>query len=80
MLNKRVPIPMITGILVNHAHRVTEFSSEAFILRMFRTSNHEGFIKAFSDEPESFANGIWKLEKSMKVLYQRFVHLWPRYD
>jgi DNA excision repair protein ERCC-4 len=68
----------ITGLIVNHAHRVSETSAEAFILRLFRNENKEGFIRAFSDEPESFANGIWKLEKSMKTLYQRHVYLWPR--
>lgn len=80
MLNKRIPVNMVTGILINHAHRITEVSPEAFILRLFRNDNQQGFIRAFSDEPESFAAGIWRLEKTMKVLYQRHVHLWPRFD
>jgi DNA excision repair protein ERCC-4 len=79
MLNKRIPVDLVTGILINHAHRITEISPEAFILRLYRNENQQGFIRAFSDEPESFATGIWKLEKSMKVLYQRHVHLWPRF-
>ena len=79
-LNERIPVSLITGILVNHAHRVSEFSSEAFVLRLFRSKNNTGWIKAISDEPEAFVSGIWKLEKSLKVLYQRHVSLWPRFQ
>lgn len=79
-LNDRIPINLITGIFVNHAHRVTEFSSEAFVLRLFRSKNNTGWIKAISDEPEVFVQGIWKLEKSLKLLYQRHVSLWPRFQ
>ncbi|KAJ1563698.1 DNA repair endonuclease XPF, partial [Nowakowskiella sp. JEL0078] len=39
LLNKLFPVNIITGIIVNHAHRVTENSTEAFILRLFRDEN-----------------------------------------
>ncbi|CAG8453665.1 10156_t:CDS:10 [Dentiscutata heterogama] len=60
LLTKRIPSYLITGILVNHAERVNETSIEAFILRVYKEENQacnllcEGFIKAFSDSPESF--------------------------
>jgi len=59
--------------------RVSATSTEAFILRLFRQSNSEGFIKAFSDSPESFSSGFATLEKTMKLLYLRKVNLWPRW-
>ncbi|KAI8914895.1 hypothetical protein DFJ77DRAFT_463850 [Powellomyces hirtus] len=79
MLNKIVPVNKILGIIVNHAHRVTDTSTEAFILRLYRDDNKEGFIKALSDEPEAFTRGYWKLERSMKTLFLRHVFLWPRF-
>ncbi|KAI9208291.1 uncharacterized protein BJ171DRAFT_438598 [Polychytrium aggregatum] len=79
LLNKVVPVEKITGIIVNHAHRVTETSTEAFILRLFRTDNKVGFIKAFSDDPELFV-GLLKLERAMRTLYLRRVFLWPRFQ
>ncbi|GJJ69930.1 DNA excision repair protein ERCC-4 [Entomortierella parvispora] len=79
LLTSRIPSQLITGILVANAHRVTATSTEAFILRLFRQSNSEGFIKAFSDSPESFSSGFATLEKTMKLLYLRKVNLWPRF-
>ncbi|KAI9027831.1 hypothetical protein DFJ74DRAFT_660580 [Hyaloraphidium curvatum] len=80
MLNDQIPLELVSGILVNHAHRVHETSTEAFILRLFRQKNKVGFIKAFSDCPEDFVRGMWKLEKSMKALYLRRVFLHPRFE
>jgi DNA excision repair protein ERCC-4 len=39
LLNKRIVPQDISGILVYHAHRVLETSTEAFILRLFRQGN-----------------------------------------
>lgn len=112
LLTGRVPVQLITGILVANAHRytaifllychrkivhkyyrsmvltgvawfnmhsrVTESTTEAFILRLFRQSNAEGFIKAFSDQPETLSTGFATLEKTLKLLYLRKVNLWPR--
>ncbi|KAG0068403.1 hypothetical protein BGZ89_004769 [Linnemannia elongata] len=79
LLTGRVPVQLITGILVANAHRVTESTTEAFILRLFRQSNAEGFIKAFSDQPETLSTGFATLEKTLKLLYLRKVNLWPRF-
>lgn len=51
LLNKRVPVTGIKGIVVWDAHRVGENSNEAFILRLYRQDNREGFIKGLSDSP-----------------------------
>ncbi|KAF8925803.1 hypothetical protein BGZ58_000472 [Dissophora ornata] len=79
LLTGRIPVHLITGILVANAHRVSATSTEAFILRLFRQGNSEGFVKAFSDHPESFSVGFATLEKTLKLLYLRKVNLWPRF-
>ncbi|KAJ3393187.1 hypothetical protein HDU84_002535 [Entophlyctis sp. JEL0112] len=81
LLNKVIPVDLISGVLVCHAHRITEASAEAFILRLVRESNKVAFIRAFSENPESLTNTgvIWKLEKTMKLLFLRKVFFWPRF-
>ncbi|KAG0366786.1 hypothetical protein BC939DRAFT_406825 [Gamsiella multidivaricata] len=79
LLTGRIPVHLVTGILVANAHRVTATSTEAFILRLFRQDNSEGFVKAFSDQPETFSMGFATLEKTLKLLYLRKVNLWPRF-
>jgi DNA excision repair protein ERCC-4 len=63
LLTRRAPIPSMSGILVWDAHKVSEISSEAFILRLFRQENKHGFIKGISDSPDSFGGGFFKVEK-----------------
>jgi DNA excision repair protein ERCC-4 len=57
----------VHGILVANAHRVSDASTEAFILRLFREGNPHGFVKAFSDEPEALSRGFGKAEAVLKV-------------
>ncbi|KAJ1675673.1 DNA repair protein RAD16, partial [Spiromyces aspiralis] len=54
-------------------------STEAFILRLYRESNEQGFTKALSDAPTAFTTGFAPLEKILKALKLRRVHLWPRF-
>lgn len=70
---------MITGLLVNDAHRVSETSIEAFIIRLYREQNREGFIKAFSDDASALASGFNKMEQVLKHLYVRHAFLYPRF-
>ncbi|CAG8504551.1 10589_t:CDS:10 [Paraglomus brasilianum] len=79
ILTKRISVEKITGIIVNHAERVTETSTEAFILRIFRQENENGFIKAFSDSPEAFVTGFSPLQTTMQCLQLRTVFIWPRF-
>ena len=39
MLMDRLPIDLVTGILVYKAHKVIETSQEAFIIRLYRQKN-----------------------------------------
>ncbi|PWN19517.1 hypothetical protein BCV69DRAFT_284143 [Microstroma glucosiphilum] len=79
MLNKTVPVDLITGIVVLHAEDVTPTSSVAFIARIYRRTNKDGFLKAFSDDADSFAMGLSPLQTVMGQLQIRKVELWPRF-
>lgn len=70
----------ITGIVVMHAEKIIIATSvEAFVLRIFRQKNRNGFIKAFSDVPEPFTTGFSPLANMLKNLFLRTPLLWPRY-
>jgi DNA excision repair protein ERCC-4 len=60
-------------------YRISETSIESFVIRVFRERNREGFIKAFSENPEQLQNGFGKLERLMKMLFIRKLYLWPRF-
>ncbi|CAE7073980.1 unnamed protein product [Rhizoctonia solani] len=79
MLKKDIPTEKITGIVVMHAEKCSQLSLEAFIMRLYRDSNTEGFIKAFSDQPEQFTYGMSPLKTIMKELHLRKVHIYPRF-
>lgn len=75
----------IEGIFIVHAENVTEQSTEAFILRIFRTQKQlaspeqPGFVKALSDSPEMLLSGFAKVDKVLKALYIRRLILYPRF-
>ncbi|KAF8754590.1 ERCC4 domain [Rhizoctonia solani] len=63
MLKKDIPTEKVTGIVVMHAEKY----------------GTEGFIKAFSDQPEQFTYGMSPLKTIMKELHLRKVHIYPRF-
>jgi DNA excision repair protein ERCC-4 len=79
-LTDRIPIDLITGLLVYRAHRITDSSSESFIIRLYRDKNKTGFIKGFSDSSLDFSRGYNQLECVMKNLFLRHVYLYPRFQ
>ncbi|KAL0081166.1 hypothetical protein J3Q64DRAFT_1850905 [Phycomyces blakesleeanus] len=80
MLLRRVPIPLISGIIVANAHRVRSDAMEELILNVYRKENEQGFIKAFSDNPSPFVSGFAPLQTILKSLRLRKVQLWPRFQ
>ncbi len=70
----------ITGVIVLHAENVVATSVEAFILRQYRQTNKTGFLKAFSDSPESFTAGFAPLATYLRNLFLRQVALYPRFQ
>ncbi|KAI0885964.1 DNA repair protein [Annulohypoxylon maeteangense] len=69
----------ITGLIVLHADKVIATSLEAFILRVYRQKNKNGFLKAFSDNPDPFTIGFSPLATIMRNLFLRKTSLWPRF-
>ena len=62
LLKKRLP-SNVSGVVVWSAERVSETSMEAFILRLFHEQHPDAFIKAFSENADSFISGFMKIEK-----------------
>lgn len=52
---------------------------EAFIVRVYRQFNKNGFLKAFSDTPEPFTTGFAPLSNMLRHLFLRKPSLWPRF-
>ncbi|CCU97573.1 unnamed protein product [Malassezia sympodialis ATCC 42132] len=58
-------------MVVLRAERVLPTSLEAFIIRLYRQENKDGFLKAFSNNAESFASGFSTLQTIMGQLHLR---------
>jgi len=69
----------VSGLLVMHAERVIATSIEAFIVRIYRQHNRDGFLKAFSDNPEAFTSGFSPLAKMLRNLFLNKTALFPRF-
>eukprot|EP00977_Amphora_coffeiformis_P017512 scaffold5771_cov171-Amphora_coffeaeformis.AAC.29 len=82
ILSNVVTSQQITGLLVYHAHQVTEQSTEAFIIRIFQSQKQpygSGFVKAFCEHPDALLQGFAKIDKVMKALHVRKLYLMPRF-
>lgn len=80
LLNERVPLARLSGIIFLNAHRLSDACTESFIARLYRAGNRKGFIRAFSDKPQAMISGFSKTERIMRSLYVRKLHLWPRFQ
>jgi DNA excision repair protein ERCC-4 len=70
----------IDGILIWRAELVTDKSTEAFILRIYKSQKQlKGFVKAFSQEPAQLNMGFSQIDKIRKALYVRGLYLYPRF-
>ena len=92
LLNGTANAKSIDGMLVAHAENVDESSTEAFILRIFRSQKYfmensatstavhsNGFIKAFSDNATSLVAGFARTEKILRNLQVPNIYLYPRF-
>jgi DNA excision repair protein ERCC-4 len=75
-----VDVSKVTGIVVLHAESCTAKELEPFILRVYREKNKTGFIKAFSDVPETFTYGFSPLSAMLRNLFLRKTALYPRFQ
>ncbi|XP_046744013.1 DNA repair endonuclease XPF isoform X1 [Diprion similis] len=79
LLKNRVPLKLVTGILVYRAHNILNSFQEAFALRLYRQNNKTGFIKAFTNSALAFTVGFAQVERVMKSLFVKQLYLWPRF-
>lgn len=79
LLSDRVPIDLISGIIVYKAHKIYNDCLMSFILRLYRMKNKKGFVKALSQNSQSFFGDYGKLDKIMRALFVTSLHLWPRF-
>ncbi|KAI9218576.1 hypothetical protein BC828DRAFT_388220 [Blastocladiella britannica] len=79
LLSEKVPVAMITGVLVRNAERVAPMTTEAFILRLVRLENSQAFIRAFTEHAERLLGGLSHLERLMGALQLRTLLAWPRF-
>ncbi|XP_028762572.1 DNA repair endonuclease UVH1 isoform X2 [Neltuma alba] len=80
LLTNKLPTSSIAGLVILNAHSLSETSTEAFIVRIIRSFNRDAYIRAFSDKPHAMVSGFAKVERTMKCLYIRKLHLWPRFQ
>ncbi|KAL0961548.1 hypothetical protein HGRIS_006487 [Hohenbuehelia grisea] len=80
ILQSDIPTHLITGLLILHAEKVTALALEAFIVRLYRQKNKDGFLKAFTDEPEHITSGFAPLNSIMKELQLKRVHIYARFQ
>ncbi|KAI4327200.1 hypothetical protein L6164_019689 [Bauhinia variegata] len=80
LLTNKLPTSNIAGLILPNAHSLSETSTEAFIVRILRSLNPDAYIRAFSDKPHAMVSGFAKAERTMKCLYVRKLHLWPRFQ
>ncbi|XP_031784580.1 DNA repair endonuclease XPF isoform X2 [Nasonia vitripennis] len=79
LLKNRVPLNLVSGMLVYRAHSILNSHQEAFALRLYRKTNKTGFIKAFTNSALAFTVGFAQVEQVMKKLYVKKLYLWPRF-
>ena len=79
LLTDRLPASRVAGLVVANGHRVTDESGEAFVVRLFRSGNRRGFVRALTDRPGDLSRGFHGLERAMKALMVRHLNLWPRF-
>ncbi|KIO31852.1 hypothetical protein M407DRAFT_217107 [Tulasnella calospora MUT 4182] len=79
LLLKDIPVELITGMVILHAEKVTPTSLECFVVRLFRKENKDGFVKAFSDQPEQFTQGMFPLKSVITELQLKRTHIYPRF-
>lgn len=79
LLKNRVPLHLVTGILVYRAHNILNAYQEAFALRLYRQNNKTGFIKAFTNSSLAFTVGYSQVARVMKALFVKKLYLWPRF-
>eukprot|EP00835_Amoeboradix_gromovi_P004564 NODE_363_length_10100_cov_0.133787.p2 type:complete len:788 gc:universal NODE_363_length_10100_cov_0.133787:10022-7659(-) len=78
LINNVIDFKLIKCVLVLEADKVTESSTEHFILKLIHQHTTPS-IKGFSQNPEKFVFGFNKIERMLSSLYLQNLFLYPRY-
>jgi DNA excision repair protein ERCC-4 len=80
LLDNTLSAKDVDGMLIGHADKVNNDSTEAFIIRIYTSQKRRDrcFIKAFTDSPEYLLSGFAKVDKTLKALQVRHLYLYPR--
>lgn len=76
VLSSKLSVSLITGIFILDAELME--NQVKFALELYREQNNVGFIRAFSESPESFL-GINRLGRALRNLQLRKAFMWPRF-
>eukprot|EP01080_Neovahlkampfia_damariscottae_P001747 gene1747-516_t len=79
ILNHRVPLNLVSGLVICNAHTIIENSNEAFIMSLLKQKNPKIFIKAFTENEYKFVSEFTALQKMMKMMFIENLFLWPRF-
>ena len=77
-LNGTVRAADVAGVVVHHAEACRAESHESLILKLFRSGNPGGWVRALSGRPEAFAGGA-KANAALSALTVSTLYLWPRF-
>ena len=70
LLCKKVSPLIITGLIINQAHKCTATCNETFLATIVRRQNPNAFIKCFTDRPTyARRGGLNKMENVMRALH-----------
>ena len=79
LLCKKVSPLIITGLIINHAHKCQKTCKETHIATIIRKQNPQAFVKCFSDRAvNAKRGGVNKMEQVMRALHTDRLILLPR--
>lgn len=73
MLMKRLETGDVTGVIVCGAHNILTDHQARFILRLYRSDNKKGFIKAITQSPYAFTRGSLVLFSKLLLVMTRLI-------
>jgi DNA excision repair protein ERCC-4 len=79
MLSGKLAPHILSGILVDNCHEMSDMSIDSFAVREYRRHNRTGFVKGFTDSIDDLVHGFAKAEKILRLLRVPRLFLWPRF-
>jgi len=77
---RNLDLRRVDGIMVWGAEEAKGSDKVHWLMRKFKESNPRGFVKAFSEDPETLADGFSSVEKFMADIKVKKLQVWPRFN